>query len=95
MRATTAALDVTPVTGQYTRYVALHPLGQYTSYVALHPNREGALPMYRVHCLRIGCSTLTNEHNGGHNHSRTHTSTSRALILRQGVATPPTAAPRG
>ena len=43
VRATTAALDITPVTGQYTRYVALHP------------NREGALPTYRVHCLRIGC----------------------------------------
>ena len=41
----------------------LHPLrgstpvtGQYTPYVALHPNREGALPTYRVHCLRIGCT---------------------------------------
>ena len=61
VRATTAALDITPVTGQHTPYVALHPLGHYTPYVALHPLR-GSTPLTwhytrteRVHCLRIGC----------------------------------------
>ena len=58
MRATTAAPDVTPVTEQYTRYVALHPLrgstpvtGRYTRYGALHPNRRGVMPTDRVHRL--------------------------------------------
>ena len=42
-----------PLTGRYTRYVALHPI------------RTGALPTDRVHCLRIGCTAHTNKPNRG------------------------------
>ena len=42
-----------PLTGRYTRYVALHPI------------RTGALPTDRVHYLRIGCTAHTHKPNRG------------------------------
>ena len=43
-----------------------------TSYVALHPFRTGALPTYRVHCLRIGCTAHANKPKHGYAHLHTH-----------------------
>ena len=85
----------TPLTWQYTSYVALHPLrGSTPEQRGCIAYISGAAHAYLVQRIGIGCSTLANMHNGGHKRSRTRTSTSRALIRQQGVATPPTAAPR-
>ena len=47
VRAATPTPGTAPVTGRCTSYGTLHPI------------RTGALPTYRVHCLRIGCSAHT------------------------------------
>ena len=85
----------TPLTWQYTSYVAVHLLrGTTPEQRGCIAYISGAAHAYLVQRIGIGCSTLANMHNGGHKRSRTRTSTSRALIRQQGVATPPTAAPR-